>query len=172
MANMAQWLEVKRRIQSLADSTSLEVICRGESVVYRRRRSPYLSHRTAEVGNGHRMTGVVILRHPEHKNWYLIVRALWSPSEIEGRVVEVTMPAFHFLDRRDPGFFEFPLGAPPWMLDGAQVMVAFEDTFNGFDDNGHPMHGEPSGVTVRVEHGDEVITFDIGKEDGHASFEV
>jgi len=125
-ATKAHYRRLESIINSLRDSTYLEICLKGESVTFNGLNSPYSSHCSVQMGFGHGFGQIAVFRN----RWaVLAVTPRFPRGKFEGAFQTLDLPAYHLFP-----LFHFPITRPAWVRD--MVEVTFLDTFSRFSDDG------------------------------------
>jgi len=133
---MQRYKELERRIESLKDSTDLEITGQGIYVNLWRRNSPYVSHRGMEINDGASTKGLVV----SNRNTYIVVlpNLTYLRPRIRGGEFHLLKVPIRGINRV---FNDIPLITPDFgNADSELVWVAFEDEFVDYDEeDGRPV---------------------------------
>ena len=146
MAGSEQGVRLKayKRIESILESltsrTNLKVSLKNETWELKGLNSPYLSHQTVALTDGHGIDRLVVFGENE-----LFVFTVDCVVIVDDMLVR-DLPAFHF-DR----LFKFPVSRPNWFR--GNVKVAFPDRFNGYDRDGSPVFNKNVYVAAKDRRG-------------------
>ncbi|MBW2030762.1 MAG: hypothetical protein JRJ31_16995 [Deltaproteobacteria bacterium] len=133
-ATKAHYRRLESIINSLRDSTYLSVSLKGETVFFNGLNSPYSSHCSVQVEQGHGFSRLAVFRN---RRAVLAITPRFPGGKFEGAFQTLDLPAYHLFP-----LFHFPLTRPDWVRD--LIKVTFLDTFSRFDDDGKviqkPLH--------------------------------
>jgi len=130
---MNHYPKVERTLRSLARSTHRTISLAGETVTFDGLQSPYKSHQTVTVTDGHGI-GLLATIANTSAAWIAITPIVGGPV-IKGDVTSVPLPSYHLHP-----LFQFPASAPNWVRGIVNVHVP--DLFRGFAEDGSPLFFE------------------------------
>lgn len=135
---MIRYKRIENVLNSLKNSSDLQVKMINEGIRADGLNSPYTSHQSIQLIGGHNVAHCATLSNS--KVDMAIFCGCHEPQNIIAKGCNfhcVPVPAYHF---RNDRFFQFPLSIPIWIEKSiGNVFVIIPDLFTGYNDDGDPI---------------------------------